>query len=128
MESRSRGFTGLASLRRQHAQFFRHRDRAVSSPAAGPNEVDSGKRPRSWPSWPPQNPLARTENDDNSKTQTLSALGHGAQAGLPYGTLNRGQLYGEEIRPALPVTTSDPVAYPWELPDSEGNVVVEITD
>ena len=25
------------------------------------------------------------------------------------------------------MATSDPVAYPWELPDSEGNVVVEIT-
>jgi TonB family protein len=75
----------------------------------------------------PQNPLARTDKEDNSQTQTLSALGHGAQAGLSYGTLNRGQLYGEEIRPALPVATSDPVAYPWELPDSEGNVVVEIT-
>jgi TonB family protein len=74
----------------------------------------------------PQMPLARAEAEDNSKTQTLSAQGHGAQAGLPYGTLTRGTLYGEEIRPALPVTTSDPVAYPWELPDSEGNVVVEI--
>jgi TonB family protein len=74
----------------------------------------------------PQNPLARTEAQDNSTTQTLSALGHGAQAGLPYGTLNRGSLSGDEIRPALPVTTSDPAAYPWELPDSEGNVVVEI--
>jgi TonB family protein len=74
----------------------------------------------------PQMPLARAEAQDNSKTQTLSAQGHGARAGLPYGTLTRGTLYGEEIRPALPVTTSDPVAYPWELPDSEGNVVVEI--
>ncbi len=74
-----------------------------------------------------QSPLARTEKEDDSKTQTLSALGHGAQAGLPYGTLTRGQLYGEEIRPALPVSTSDPVTYPWELPDAEGNVVVEIT-
>lgn len=74
----------------------------------------------------PQNPLARTNADDNSKTQTLSALGHGAQAGLPYGTLNRGAFSGDEIRPALPVTTFDPVAYPWELPDSEGNIVVEI--
>jgi TonB family protein len=35
--------------------------------------------------------------------------------------------YGEEIRPALPITTSDPVVYPWERPDAEGNVVVEIT-
>jgi TonB family protein len=75
----------------------------------------------------PHPALARTEKEDTSQTQTLSALGHGAQAGLPYGTLTRGQLYGDEVRPALPVTTSDPVAYPWELPDSEGNVVVEIT-
>jgi TonB family protein len=75
---------------------------------------------------PPQNPLAHTTAEDNSTTQTLSALGHGAQAGLPYGTLNRGSLFGDEVRPALPVTTFDPVAYPWELPDSEGNVVVEI--
>jgi TonB family protein len=74
----------------------------------------------------PQNPLARANAEDNSKTQTLSALGHGAQAGLPYGTLNHGSLFGDEVRPALPVTTFDPVAYPWELPDSEGNVVVEI--
>ena len=73
-----------------------------------------------------QNPLARTNAEDDAKTQTLSALGHGAQAGLPYGTLSSGPFSGNEIRPALPVTTSDPVAYPWELPDSEGNVVVEI--
>jgi TonB family protein len=74
----------------------------------------------------PQNPLARTDAEDDSKTQTLLALGHGAQAGPLYGTLNRGPLSGDEIRPALPVTTFDPVAYPWELPDFEGNVVVEI--
>ncbi len=74
----------------------------------------------------PQNTLARTNAEDDSKTQTLSAMGHGAQAGLPYGTLSNGPFSGNEIRPALPVTTSDPVAYPWELPDSEGNVVVEI--
>ena len=77
----------------------------------------------------PQNPITRADADaeDASKTQTLSALGHGAQAGLPYGTLARGPAFGDEIRPALPAATSDPVAYPWELPDSEGNVVVEIT-
>ncbi len=74
----------------------------------------------------PQNMLARTNEQDNSKTQTLSALGHGAQAGALYGTLNSGPFVGNQIRPALPTATSDPVAYPWELPDSEGNVVVEI--
>jgi hypothetical protein len=76
---------------------------------------------------PPQTPLTRTDAEDNSKTQTLSALGHGAQAGLPYGTLNRGPFLGDEIRPALPIATSDPVVYPWQLPDFPGNEVIEIT-
>jgi len=75
----------------------------------------------------PPVPLSRAAAEDTSKNQTLSALGHGAQAGLPYGTLSSGQLYGDEIRPALPVATSDPVVWPWQLPDSPGNEVIEIT-
>lgn len=72
-------------------------------------------------------PRAETEKHDNSASQTLSAAGHGIQAGLPYGTLQRGQLYGEELMPALPVQTSDPVVFPWQLPLSAGNEVIEIT-
>lgn len=75
----------------------------------------------------PAAPIAQSPAEDNSKTTTLSNQGHGAPAGLPYGSLPGGPLYGDEIRPALPITTADPVLYPWELPDSEGNVVVEIT-
>ena len=74
-----------------------------------------------------QNPLARNSAEDNAKTQPLSALGHGAQAGLPYGTLNRGSFYGDEVRPALPIATSDPVVWPWQLPTSPGNEIIEIT-
>lgn len=74
-----------------------------------------------------QNPVTRAEAEDKSQTQTLSALGHGAQAGAAYGTLSQGQLYGDEIRPALPVQTSDPIVYPWQLPTSPGNEVIEIT-
>ena len=74
----------------------------------------------------PQTPLARVEQEDKSETQTLSALGHGAQAGQTYGTLSRGQLYGDEVRPALPIQTSDPVVWPWQLPDAPGNEVIEI--
>src|SRR5215831_3633353 len=39
----------------------------------------------------PQNPVVRAEEQDKAPAQTLSALGHGAQAGLPYGTLRSGQ-------------------------------------
>jgi TonB family protein len=73
----------------------------------------------------PQPTLASVE--DNSKTTTLSKLGHGAPAGLPYGSLVGGPVYGDEIRPALPVATADPAIYPWERPESEGKVVIEIT-
>ena len=55
--------------------------------------------------------------EDNSKTATLSKLGHGAPAGLPYGSVPGGPVYGDEIRPALPIATSDPVVYPWQRPD-----------
>ncbi len=72
-------------------------------------------------------PLSRTEMPNPSQAETLSRLGHGAPAGLPYGALSNGPAFGDEIRPALPVATADPIAYPWELPSSEGNVVVEIT-
>lgn len=75
----------------------------------------------------PQNTLASISAEDNSKAQTLSALGHGAQAGPTYGTLYNGPLSGNEIRPALPIATSDPSVYPWQLPDSAGNEVIEIT-
>jgi len=85
------------------------------------------KTPAQLAKLAPQNPLARANAEDDSKTQTLSALGHGAQAGLPYGTLNSGSLYGDEVRPALPTATSDPVVWPWQLPTSPGNEVIEIT-
>jgi len=85
------------------------------------------KAPSQLAKLAPQNPLARAKAEDDSKTQTLSALGHGAQAGLPYGTLNTGSFYGDEVRPALPTATSDPVVWPWQLPTSAGNEVIEIT-
>ena len=74
-----------------------------------------------------QNPPVPTQTQDEAKAQTLSAMGHGAQAGLPSGSLTHGSFYGDEIRPALPVATYDPVVYPWQLPSSPGNEVIEIT-
>jgi outer membrane biosynthesis protein TonB len=73
------------------------------------------------------NPLARTAAQDDSKTQTLSAVGHGAQAGARYGSMYRGDFYGDEVRPAIPSVTADPVVYPWQLPDVAGNEVIEVT-
>jgi TonB family protein len=65
--------------------------------------------------------------EDKANDTTLSKLGHGATAGLPYGSLPGGPVYGDEIRPALPIVTADPLVYPWERPNTEGKVVIEIT-
>ena len=72
-------------------------------------------------------PLTPANKEDQSTTQTLSAEGHGAPAGTPYGGLYRGSFFGDDVRPALPTKTSDPVVYPWQLPVSGGNEVIEIT-
>ena len=109
----SRSSSDLAKQRYQHQRLG--------------HEKLTWKAPAQVAKLAPQIALARTNAEDKSETQTLSAQGHGAQAGLPYGTLNRGQLYGDEIRPALPIATSDPVVYPWQLPPSPGNEVIEIT-
>lgn len=76
-----------------------------------------------------QSPLTSSLSSaqDSSQTATLSKLGHGASAGLPYGSVPGSPVYGDEVRPALPITTADPVAYPWEMPGGDGRVVVEIT-
>lgn len=52
----------------------------------------------------------------------------GRPAGSPYGSLSAGTLTGYEVRPAIPVTTFDPVVDAGDLPGGfEGNVVIEIT-
>jgi TonB family protein len=50
-------------------------------------------------------------------------------AGSPHGTVLEGPLSGDEVRPALPIVSSDPLVDASELPDGlkEGDVVVEIT-
>jgi len=75
----------------------------------------------------PLAPIIASGAEDSAKTATLTKLGHGAPAGLPYGSVPGGPVYGDEIRPALPIATADPVIYPWQRPLSEGKVVIEIT-
>jgi len=84
------------------------------------------KRERARQNQAPPSQFAPSGVEDKSQTATLSNLGHGAPAGLPYGSVPGSPIFGDEVRPALPVATVDPVVYPWELPQAEGNVVVEI--
>ncbi len=71
-------------------------------------------------------PLSRVEPDTPAV-----ASGTGSQAtsaGTPYGSAGSGSATGDEVRPALPVSASDPVVSHADLVGVvEGDVVVEIT-
>jgi len=57
---------------------------------------------------------------------TASARPNELAGGSPYGSLYYGRLFGPEVRPALPVVSSDPVAG-QDLAGLMGDVIVEIT-
>jgi len=70
----------------------------------------------------PSLPPVPSGAEDDAKTATLSKLGHGAPAGLPYGSVPGGPIYGDEVRPALPIATADPLIYPWQRPLSKSRL------
>ena len=110
----TRSSSDNATARYRH-QRLSHEKLTFRAPAPPPKLT---LRSRRWPA-----PTPKT----HAKTQTLSAHGHGAQAAPRYGTQVGGPFFGNEVRPALPIKTSDPVVYPWQLPDDAGNEVIEIT-
>jgi TonB family protein len=74
----------------------------------------------------PQAEPGAVENED--QTTASGAANPAPPAGTPYGTSAGGALSGDDVRPALPVTASDPVVDPADLPGGiEGSIVVEIT-
>jgi TonB family protein len=71
---------------------------------------------------PPATPIG---NEDSAAAS--DSTGAAPPAGTPFGSLADGPASGDEIRPALPVSTTDPVVPATDLPATEGNEVVEIT-
>ena len=70
--------------------------------------------------------IAKAEVD--SSTQNLGGQHQAPPVGSPFGSLTYGTLFGLEVRPAYPISGSDPVADPGELPSGfEGDVIVEVT-
>ena len=68
-------------------------------------------------------PKVGTEAETSLPGQSVSTR----PAGSPLGTVLEGPLTGEEVRPALPVVSPDPVVPTSELDGLQGDVVVEVT-
>lgn len=69
--------------------------------------------------------LPRKPRRQASKNQqrTPEAL----RAGVETGSLDHGPANGSEADPALPLVFPDPVIYPWQVANLQGDVVVEVT-
>ncbi len=76
-------------------------------------------------STPPPKPDSLLESDSPRNEATL--LPNQRPVGSPYGSLSYGTLFGPDVRPALPVFFPDPVIEPSELPNGQGDVIVEVT-
>jgi len=106
-------------------------DPRASEPDAGKLADAHAKSPLIWKRKPnraqkPLNQSAPTQSTENQ--QTASAATPAPPAGSPYGSLTQGPNSGAEVRPALPITTSEPMVSPDDLHGlTEGNVVIEIT-
>lgn len=69
-------------------------------------------------------PLFAKMQRGNASASSLAPAG--AAAGSPYGSLSYGSLAGFEVRPALPVVSSDPIIQPELLNGITGDVIIEI--
>jgi protein TonB len=106
-------------------------DPRASEPDAGKVAGTHGKSPLIWKqkSSRAQKPVKQNLPAQSAEDQeTASAATPAPPAGSPYGSLTQGPSSGAEVRPALPITTSEPLVSPDDLHGlTEGNVVVEIT-
>jgi TonB family protein len=104
--------------------------------APGRAKLSSNSRPASSHLTWQRNRNAQKEYERDSH-ETLDAKAEAGESlsarqlppvGSPFGSLAQGTLYGQEIRPALPIFSPDPVFGSDELAGiSSGDVVVEIT-
>lgn len=103
--------------------YWRGPDRdAASAGVQKPTRAKLEWKAAGHPKPPDPARLAATDSDEQA------AQSQAAPAGTPYGSSPTGLSSGDDIRPALPVTATDPVV---EGPDltghGEGSVIVEIT-
>jgi protein TonB len=84
--------------------------------------------PRPKSETPANPPEESAEPLEASTANDPAAAIPGRSAGSPYGSLSEGPDTGEDVRPALPVVTSEPMLSDASLAGiAEGNCVVEIT-
>jgi TonB family protein len=75
----------------------------------------------------PKRDQARPKLGSEDQTSSPGEASNVRPAGMPSGTVLEGPLSGEEVRPALPVVSPDPIVAATELNGVQGDVVIEVT-
>ncbi len=70
-------------------------------------------------------PLPAKSESGNEIRASLAPNEH--PAGSPYGSLSYGTFFGPEVRPALPISSPDPILDPEVRSSAQGDVIVEVT-
>ena len=111
------------------------RTQLVNDASPGTSDAAARQQLNAHLTWKQRAKAAKSAKREPPRPQLGSdaesaAPGQAAQArpaGSPLGTVLEGPLTGEEVRPALPVVSPDPVIVTAELNGLQGDVVVEVT-
>jgi TonB family protein len=118
-----------------HLYWPNQQTQGVNDASPGTSDASAHQQLNAHLTWKPRAKAAKSAKRElprpklGSDTET-AAPGQAAQArpaGSPLGTVLEGPLTGEEVRPALPVVSPDPVVPSTELDGLQGDVVVEVT-
>src|SRR6266852_5805772 len=101
----------------------------------GTSAADSRQQLNAHLSWKRRTKAAKAAESElprpkiglDDQTSLPGQTAQARPAGSPLGTVLEGPLTGEEVRPALPVVSPDPVVAPSELDGLQGDVAVEVT-
>lgn len=118
-----------------HVYWSNQRTRLINDALPGTSEASADQQLNAHLTWKHRAkavksatrelPLAVVGSENDTSTPGLAA--DARPAGSPLGTVLEGPLSGEEVRPALPVVSPDPVVASAELDGLQGDVVVEVT-
>lgn len=116
-----------------HLYWPSHSLREDTSAAATSNSLHSAARKLIWKKLKKAQPPGETDvtaASDQTEAQASAANSSAPPppAGMPYGTASGGAALGDEIRPALPISATDPIVDSHDLAGyGEGSVIVEVT-
>jgi len=118
-----------------HLYWPNQRTQMVTDASPGTSDASARQQLRAHLTWKQHAKRTRSAKRELPRPKLGSdietaAPGQAAQArpaGSPLGTVLAGPLTGEEVRPALPVVSPDPIVAPPELGGLQGDVVVEVT-